>query len=177
MEFHAALSRCVWLTLLYIRANITSKGAAEGVWRGRVSPGWRVRRRLAASEKAERNARRSSKPSAQVLKSTLFQSTWWRITANKFIKGVENAAQKQAAMSRHVLRLTCLTLREKKKKLHIRCTAALSVWQFDYKFLLKVENTQRLNKFESYFRVTWPVMFVFAAIIHISHNCSDCFSP
>lgn len=115
-------------------------------------------------------------PSAEVFKSTSFQSAWWRIMANKFIKGVENAAQKQAAMSGHVLRLICLTFRGK-KKLHIRCTAALSVWQFHYKFLLNGENTQRHNKFESYLRVTWPVMFVFAAIIHISHNCSDGFSP
>lgn len=52
-----------------------------------------------------------------------------------------------------------------------------AVWQFDYKFLPNGENTQRHNKFESYFRVTWPLMFVFGAIIHISHNCSDCFSP
>lgn len=115
-------------------------------------------------------------PSAEVLKSTSFQSTLWRIMANKFIKGVENTVQKQAAMSGHVLRLICLTFREK-KKLHITHTAALSVSQCHYKFLLKCENTQRHNKFESYFRATWPVMFVFAAIIHISHNCCDCFSP
>lgn len=160
MEFHAALSRCVWLTLLYVRANITSKGAAEGVWRRRVSAGWRVRRRREEAERnaglAEFTARRSP-------------TLGWGLQiymANNFIKGVENAAQKQAAMSGHVLRLICLTFRGKKKSYSVdirrRC--------------LSGENTQRHDKLESYFRETWPIMFVFAAIIHISLNCGDCIS-
>lgn len=92
---------------------------------------------------------------------------------NKLIKGAENAAQKQAAMSGHVLRRICLTFRE--KKLHIRCTAALSVWHFCYKFLLNGE--ERHNEFESSRRVMWHLMFVLVAIIHISHNCSDGLTP
>lgn len=58
-----------------------------------------------------------------------------------------------------------------RKKLHIRCTAALSVWHFCYKFLLNGE--ERHNEFESSLRVMWHLMFVLLAIIHISHSCSD----
>lgn len=87
------------------------------------------------------------------------------------MKGAENAAQKQAAMSGHVLKSICLSF----KKLHIRCTAALSVWHFCYKFLLNGE--ERHNEFESSLRVMWLLMFVLVAIIHISHNCSDGLTP
>lgn len=63
---------------------------------------------------------------------------------------------------------------QEKERLHSRCTAALSVWHFHNKFHL---NGERHNEFESCFRVTWHLMFVFVAIIHISHNCRDVSLP
>lgn len=178
MEFHAALSQGVWLTLLYVRANTTSKGRRRGCLKATGQRGVRGQAQAGRVGGSREECWVGwTRRSAEVFKiPRRSKCSRWRVMVDKFIKGAGKGGSGAggdvgACPQTHLSDI-------QRKKTHKICY----VWDgrrrclsdsFAINLSWMVKTTRGTINLS--FRVTWRAMLCFCC--HNSHACRAGLTP